>query len=83
VRLILCGHFHLQLFGMLASVPVWVTPGVVTRIDLNATPATERAVMGASASLIDLGGPHSPVFHTLHARDPHVGRTAYEGFWVV
>lgn len=78
VRLMLCGHFHLQLFGMLGPVPVWVTPGVVTRIDLTATPGTERAVKGASASLVDLGGPHSPVFHTLHARDPHVGQTAYE-----
>lgn len=78
VRLMLCGHFHLQLFGMLGSVPVWVTPGVVTRIDLTATPGTERAVKGASASLVDLGGPYSPVFHTLHARDPHVGQTAYE-----
>lgn len=78
VRLVLCGHFHLQLFGMLAAVPVWVTPGVVTRIDLTATPGTERAVKGASASLIDLGGPHSPVFHTLHARDSQVGHTAYE-----
>jgi Icc protein len=78
VRLVLCGHFHLQLFGMLAGVPVWVTPGVVTRVDLTATPGTERAVKGASASLIDLGGPHSPVFHTLHARDPHAGETAYE-----
>lgn len=78
VRLVLCGHFHLQLFGFLTGVPVWVTPGVVTRIDLTATPGTERAVKGASASLIDLGGPHSPVFHTLHARDLHVGQTAYE-----
>ncbi|SNY49901.1 metallophosphoesterase family protein [Paractinoplanes atraurantiacus] len=78
VRLILCGHFHLQLFGLLTGIPVWVTPGVVTRIDLTATPGTERAVRGASASVIDLGGPHSPVFHTLHARDPHTGRTAYE-----
>ncbi|XVU23883.1 metallophosphoesterase [Actinoplanes sp. CA-054009] len=78
VRAILCGHFHLQLFGLLAGVPVWVTPGVVTRIDLTATPGTERAVKGASASLIDLGGPHSPVFHTMHARDPHTGHTAYE-----
>ncbi|GAA4607597.1 3',5'-cyclic AMP phosphodiesterase CpdA [Actinoplanes octamycinicus] len=78
VRLILCGHFHLQLFGMLAGVPVWVTPGVVTRIDLTATPGTERAVKGASATLVDLGGPHSPVFHTLHARDPLAGETAYE-----
>jgi 3',5'-cyclic AMP phosphodiesterase CpdA len=78
VRLILCGHFHLQLFGMLAGIPVWVTPGVVTRIDLTATPGTERAVKGASASLVDLDGPHSPTFHTLHARDPLAGETAYE-----
>lgn len=78
VRVVLCGHFHLQIFGMLTGVPVWVTPGVVTRIDLTATPGTERAVRGASASLVDLGGPHSPVFHTLHARDPRAGQTAYE-----
>ncbi|WP_328475913.1 metallophosphoesterase [Actinoplanes sp. NBC_00393] len=78
VRLILCGHFHLQIFGMLAGVPVWVTPGVVTRIDLTATPGAERAVHGASATLVDLGGPHSPVLHTLHARDPQAGRTAYD-----
>ncbi|MFF5081238.1 metallophosphoesterase family protein [Actinoplanes sp. NPDC000266] len=78
VQAILCGHFHLQLFGLLAAVPVWVTPGVVSRVDLTATPGTERAVKGASASLIDLGGPHSPVFHTMHARDPQAGRTAYE-----
>ena len=78
VRLLLCGHFHLQLSGLLAGVPVWVTPGVVNRIDLTATPGTERAARGASASLIDLGGEHSPVCHTLHARDPHAGQTAHD-----
>lgn len=26
VRLVLTGHYHLQLFGFLAAVPVWVTP---------------------------------------------------------
>jgi Icc protein len=78
VRLLLCGHFHLQLFGLLAGVPVWVTPGVVNRIDLTAAPGTERAARGASASLIDLGGEHSPVCHTLHARDPHAGQTAHD-----
>lgn len=46
VRLILCGHFHLQLSGHLESVPVWVTPGVVGRVDLTAPPGTERAVRG-------------------------------------
>ncbi|WP_250008881.1 metallophosphoesterase [Actinoplanes sp. M2I2] len=78
VRLILTGHFHLQLFGMLAGVPVWVTPGVVNRIDLTAPPGGERAVRGASATLVDLAGPQSPRLHVLHARDPHAGDTAHE-----
>ncbi|MEU6348629.1 metallophosphoesterase [Streptomyces sp. NPDC047072] len=78
VRLILTGHYHLQLFGMLESVPVWVTPGVVNRIDLTTAPGTERAVRGASASLVELDGPGSPMFHTFHARDPHAHETVYE-----
>lgn len=78
VRVVLCGHFHLQLFGMLEATPVWVTPGVVDRVDLTAAPGTVRTVRGASATLVDLGGPHSPVFHTLHARDPLVGATVHE-----
>jgi 3',5'-cyclic-AMP phosphodiesterase len=78
VQLILCGHFHLQIFGYLESKAVWVTPGVVSRIDLTAPVGTERAVRGASATLIQLGTPASPLFHTLHARDPQAGTTVYE-----
>ncbi|MEV0640204.1 metallophosphoesterase [Streptomyces sp. NPDC050619] len=78
VRVILTGHYHLQLFGMLESVPVWVTPGVVNRVDLTTRPGTERAVRGASASLVELGGPASPMFHTFHARDPRAHETVYE-----
>ena len=78
VQLILCGHFHLQIFGHLERTPVWVTPGVVSRIDLTAEAGTERAVKGASATVVDLGGPHSPLLHVLHARDPQVGETVYE-----
>ncbi|MCW8375625.1 metallophosphoesterase family protein [Streptomyces justiciae] len=78
VRVVLTGHFHLQLFGLLESVPVWVTPGVVNRIDLTAAPGTERAVRGASASLVVLGGPSGPLFHTFHARDPRAHETVYE-----
>lgn len=78
VRVILTGHFHLQLFGMLESVPVWVTPGIVNRVDLTTAPGTERAVRGASASLVVLGGPTSPMFHTFHARDPQAHETVYE-----
>ncbi|MBU2665080.1 metallophosphoesterase [Actinoplanes bogorensis] len=76
VRLILTGHFHLQLFGLLESVPVWVTPGVVNRIDLTAPAGVERAVRGASATLVDLS--RSPMMHLLHARDPHTGETLHE-----
>ncbi|MEV7885936.1 metallophosphoesterase [Streptomyces sp. NPDC002817] len=78
VKVILTGHFHLQLCGLLESVPVWVTPGVVNRIDLTTAPGTERAVRGASASLVELGGPASPLFHTFHARDPRAHETVYE-----
>jgi 3',5'-cyclic AMP phosphodiesterase CpdA len=78
VRAVLTGHFHLQLFGMLESVPVWVTPGVVNRIDLTTPYGTERAVRGASASLVELGGPTGPLFHTFHARDPRAHETVYQ-----
>ncbi|MHC3469149.1 metallophosphoesterase family protein [Streptomyces sp. 7R007] len=78
VRAVLTGHYHLQLFGMLESVPVWVTPGVVNRIDLTTRPGTERAVRGASASLVELGGETGPMFHTFHARDPRAHETVYE-----
>lgn len=74
---VLCGHFHLQLAGTLAGVPVWVTPGILTRIDLTTPPHLERAVKGAGASVVDLGGPGSPMFHVLHARDPDAGAVVY------
>ena len=78
VQLILCGHFHLQILARLEQATVWVTPGVVSRIDLTARPGTERAVHGPSASLVHLGAPHGPLIHTLHARDPRMGETVYE-----
>lgn len=77
VALILCGHFHLQLSGQLDGVPVWVTPGVVSRLDLTTAPHLERAVQGASATLIDLDGPAAPLCHVLHSRDPQTGRQLY------
>ncbi|MGW4518032.1 metallophosphoesterase family protein [Streptomyces sp. NPDC004393] len=78
VQLVLCGHFHLQILARLGQATVSVTPGVVSRIDLTARPGTERAVHGPSASLVHLGAPYGPVIHTLHARDPLMGKTVYE-----
>jgi 3',5'-cyclic AMP phosphodiesterase CpdA len=77
VHAVLCGHFHLQLAASLRGIPVWVTPGIVTRMDLTAPPHLRRAVTGAGASVVDLGGPFSPMFHTLQARDPGAGSQAY------
>lgn len=77
VHALLCGHFHLQLTGQLRGVPVWVTPGVVTRIDLTAPAGLDRAVKGAGATVVDLGGPAAPMFHTLQARDPEAGAQVY------
>lgn len=77
VRAVLCGHFHLQLAATLAGVPVWATPGVVTRQDMTTPPHLERAVKGAGATVVDLGGPFSPMFHVIHARDPEAGQQVY------
>lgn len=77
VRVVLCGHFHHQLSGSLGATPVWVTPGVVTRVDLTAPVPLVRAVLGAGASVVDLDGPAAPVCHVLHARDPRAGEPVY------
>lgn len=77
VRAILTGHLHFQASGYLGGVPVWVTPGVVTRADTTAPPHLVRGVLGAGASVVDLGDPASPTFHVLHARDPRAGEEVY------
>jgi hypothetical protein len=77
VQALLCGHFHLQFTGSLNGVPVWVTPGIVTRADLTSPASVLRVVKGAGASVVELGGPYSPMFHTLRARDPEAGAVVY------
>ena len=78
VRAVLTGHLHFQVSGHLAGIPVWVTPGVVTRIDPTAPPGVVRGVLGAAASVVELpddGG--DPTFHLLLARDPRAGDQVY------
>ncbi|GAB2643895.1 metallophosphoesterase family protein [Kribbella swartbergensis] len=77
VHAVLCGHLHHQLSGSLGDKPVWVTPGVITRIDLTAPPSSVRGVLGAGATVVDLGGPFSPMFHTIHSRDRQAGTEVY------
>lgn len=49
----------------------------MTRIDLTAPSHVARAVEGAGATVVDLGGPFSPAFHVIHARDPGAGKGVY------
>jgi 3',5'-cyclic AMP phosphodiesterase CpdA len=77
VHVVLCGHLHHHLTGKLGEKPVSVTPGVITRIDLTAPPILVRAVLGAGATVVDLGGPFSPMFHTVHSRDARAGDEVY------
>lgn len=74
---ILSGHLHFQTTGFLHGIPVWVGPGIVTRIDTTASPGHVRGVRGAGATVIDLDGPSAPTFHTLTARDPNAGQEVY------
>lgn len=73
VRAILTGHLHFQASGYLDEVPVWVTPGVVPRIDTTTSPYVVRGALGASATIVDLGEPVAPTFQVLTARDPRAG----------
>jgi Icc protein len=77
VRVILTGHLHFQVSGFLGGVPVWVTPGIVTRIDATTPTNLVRGVLGAAATIVDLDDPTSPTFHLIHARDPKAGQEVY------
>jgi Icc protein len=77
VQLVLCGHFHAHMTGRLGSVPVEVGPGILTRIDLAARSGLDRVVRGAAATVVDLGGPYSPMLHVIHARDPRAGQPVH------
>ena len=78
VRAVLTGHLHFQVCAALAGAPVWVTPGVVTRVDTTAPPHRLRGVVGAAATVVDLADPLAPTFHLLLARDPRAGELVYE-----
>jgi len=77
VRAVLCGHFHLQLAGSLRGIPVSVTPGVVTRLDLTTRPHLWRGVKGAGATVVELHASGGSLFYAVQARDPHAGEPVY------
>ena len=76
--MVLCGHFHHQMTGWIGRTPVVVTPGVVNRMDLTAARTAQRAVVGASATVVELDGPCDLLSYVLHARDERMGQTAFE-----
>src|SRR6185312_14709964 len=56
VRVILSGHYHHAVHDAFAGVPVVITPGVANTTDVLAPEGTERAVIGAGATLVTLSG---------------------------
>lgn len=72
VRAVLCGHFHLQVAGFLGSVPVWVSPGVESRVDVTAPRDTVRFVADSGASIVGLPSGAGPSFHVVPAGDARV-----------
>lgn len=60
VRLVLCGHFHHEVFGLLGVTPVWVAPALAYRMDLTSTRAF-RGVPGTAFSSVYLGDGDGPV----------------------
>jgi len=77
VRAVLTGHLHFQLSGVLAGVPVWVTPGVVTRMDTTASPGLVRGVLGAGGTVVDVDESGDLSCYVLSARDPRTGEQVY------
>ncbi|BCJ68099.1 hypothetical protein GCM10009779_44160 [Polymorphospora rubra] len=77
VRAVLCGHLHHERYGTVDAVPVYVAPGIVTRIDFD--PQTTRliGVLGAAAAVVELREDLAPVTYTVTARDSRAGEVVY------
>ena len=56
---------------------MWVTPGVITRVDPTAPPGIVRGVLGGGATVVDLGPQLPAVFTKFAARDPRAGEFVY------
>lgn len=69
VRAVISGHFHAQVAGFLGSVPVWVCPGVESRVDLTPPRDRLRFLSDPAASVLNLPASGGPSFYTLHSRD--------------
>ncbi len=60
VRIILCGHAHHASCGLLAGIPVWVSPATAFGADLLSPAGRARALRTAACSRIDIY-PHTVV----------------------
>lgn len=86
IRVILGGHYHLPMTGVLDRIPVVVAPGVANRSDVTAGPHRERSHAGSGYAVIDvpLDGPVRTVFvdvpgpETASAGDPLTGTLLFD-----
>ena len=65
VSIVLSGHYHHEMSGEIAGIPVHVAPGITNVVDPLGGGADERALALSGASLIELGGGAPRVISTV------------------
>jgi Icc protein len=60
VRAILSGHYHHQMTGSIAGIPVLVGPGITNIVDPLAAGGIERAGARSGAQLVEIDAPAAP-----------------------
>jgi len=53
IHMVLCGHYHHELLGMLGATPVWVSPAVSYRADMTSL-SVFRPAIGSAVSRIEV-----------------------------
>lgn len=73
VRIVLSGHYHHEMNGAIAGIPVHVAPGITNVVDPVTAAASEKALALSGASVVELGQGAPRVFSSVF---PNLGDTA-------
>ena len=73
VRIVLSGHYHHEMTGQIAGIPVHVAPGITNVVDPVGADAHEQALALSGASVVELGEGAPRVVSSVY---PNAGDTA-------
>ena len=73
VRIVLSGHYHHEMTGQIAGIPVHVAPGITNVVDSVGADAHEQALALSGASVVELGEGAPRVVSSVY---PNAGDTA-------